>query len=310
MDNSAASLQECNLEAGPSLDEVLSAAACGVCEALKADAAGLALLEGGIPTIRAHHGLPDEVSAGWRLDRDASQRGIVFRGSEPHISTDIARDPNYAESQVSKLGIRGVIMVPLHVGGEEIGCLYVGSFTPRRFTDDEVRVACVFAQQMAAAVANASLLEGERRERQRSQALLELARAAGSSLSLKQALIQVCEAATRLSVADRCSILLADEPGETLEPFMSLGFKNEKMWERFRATARVPISFVPGMRDAFLTQRPILIGHANRSRLIPQTVVKSFGMKSVALYPMAVRDRVVGIMVMDSIKDYLRFPEE
>jgi diguanylate cyclase (GGDEF)-like protein/putative nucleotidyltransferase with HDIG domain len=310
MDNSAASLQECNLEAGPSLDEVLGAAARGVCEALKADAAAIALLEGGIPIIRAHHGLPDELLANWRLDKDASRKGIVFRRGEPYVSTDIARDPNYAESQASKLGIRGVIMVPLGVSGEEIGCLYIGRFTPHRFTDDDVRVARVFAQQIAVGVANASLLERERRERQRSQALLELVRAAGSSLSLKQALIQVCEAATRLSVADRCSILLADEAGETLEPFMSLGFKDEKMWERFRVTARVPISFAPGTRDAFFSQKPILIGHADRTRLIPQSMVKDFGMKSVAIYPMVVRDRVVGIMVIDSIEDYLRFPEE
>jgi diguanylate cyclase (GGDEF)-like protein len=310
MDNTVASHQVSNVEAGPSLDEVLAAAVRGVCEALKADAAAIALLEGGIPTVRAQYGLPDEVSASWRLDRDASQKGIVFRGGEPYVSTDITRDPNYAQSQASKLGIRGVIMVPLHVSGEEIGCLYIGSFTPRRFTNEDRRVACVFAQQIAAAVANASLLERERQERQRSQALLELVRAAGSSLSLKQALVQVCEAASSLSVADRCSILLVDDAGETLEPFMSLGFQDDKMWERFRARARVPISFVPGMRDAFLSQRPILIGHANRTRLMPQSVIKDFGMKSVAIYPMVVRDQVVGIMVIDSITDYLRFPAE
>jgi diguanylate cyclase (GGDEF)-like protein len=310
MDKAVASHQVSNVESGPSLDEVLAAAARGVCEALKADAAAIALLEGGVPTVRAQYGLPDEVSANCRLDRDASQKGIVFRGGEPYVCTDITRHASYAQSQASKLGMRGVIMVPLHVSDEEIGCLYIGSFARRRFTNDDRRVARVFAQQIAAAVANASLLERERRERQRSQALLELVRAAGSSLSVKEALVQVCEAASSLSVADRCSILLVDEAGEMLEPFMSLGFKDEKMWERFRATARVPISFAPGTRDAFLSQRPILIGHANRTRLMPQSVIKEFGMKSVAIYPMVVRDQVVGIMVIDSVTDYLRFPAE
>jgi diguanylate cyclase (GGDEF)-like protein len=310
MDNSTAPLKEHNVEAGPSLDEVLAAAARGVCEALNADAATISLLEGGVPTIRAHYGLPDDASANWRLDKDANQRGIVFRSGEPYVSTDIARDPNYAESQASRLGIRGIIMMPLRVSEEEIGCLYVGSFAPHRFTDDNVRVACVFAQQIAAAVANASLLERERRERQRSQALLELVRAAGTSLSLKQALFQVCEAAASLSVADRCSILLLDEAGEMLEPLMSLGFKDDTLWQRFRTAARIPVSFLPGMRDIILTQRPILISHANRTRLIPQSVVKDFGMKSVAVYPMVVREQVVGVMVVDSNKKYLRFPEE
>jgi diguanylate cyclase (GGDEF)-like protein len=310
MDNAAATLQVSNVEAGPSLEEVLAAAARGVCEALKADAAAIALLEGGIPTIRAHHGLPDDLPANWRLDSDASRRGIIFRGGEPHVSTDVARDPNYAESQVSKLGVRGVIMVPLQVSGEEIGCLYIGSFRPRRFTDDDVRVACVFGQQIAAAAANASLLEREQRERQRSQALLELVRAAGSSLSLKQVLFPICDAAVKLSVADRCSIMLVDEASEMLEPLMSVGIKDEKMWQRFRDAPPAPVRYAPGTRDAFLTQRPILIGHANRTRLLPQRVVKNFGMKSVAIYPMVARNQVVGIMVVDSVKKYLRFPEE
>jgi diguanylate cyclase (GGDEF)-like protein len=310
MDNALAFVHVSNLETGPSLDEVLSTATRGVCEALHADAAAIVLLEGGVPALRAQHGLPEEVAANWRLDKNASRKGIVFRSGEPYVSVDITRDANRAESQAGSLGLRGVIMAPLRVGGSEIGCLYLGSFVPRRFTDDDVRVALAFVQQIEGTLANTFLLERERKERQRSQTLLELVRAAGSSLSLKQVLIQVCEATATLSVADRCSILLLDEAGENLEPFMSLGFKDEKLWQRFRATARVPVALVPGMRDALLTQRPILVARADRTQLIPQAIVEAFGMKSVAIYPMAVRDRVVGIMVVDSVKAYLRFSQE
>jgi diguanylate cyclase (GGDEF)-like protein len=310
MDNALAFVHVSNLETGPSLDEVLSTATRGVCEALHADAAAIVLLEGGVPTIRAQHGLPEEVAANWRLDKNASRKGIAFRSGEPYVSGDITRDDNFAESQAGSLGLRGVIMAPLRVGGSEIGCLYLGSFTPRRFTDNDLRVALAFAQQIEGTLANAFLLERERKERQRSQTLLELVRAAGSSLSLKQVLIQVCEATAALSVADRCTILLLDEAGETLEPLMSLGFKDEKLWQRFRTTARVPVALVPGMRDVLLTQRPILIARADRTQLIPQGIVKNFEMKSVAIYPMVVRDQVVGIMVVDSVKEYLRFPQE
>ena len=309
MDNAVASLQVSNLEAGPSLDEVLATAARGACEALKADAAAIAVIEGDVATFRGHYGFPAETLAGWSVGKDTALKGIRFRDSEPYVSPDITQDANYAESLASKLAVRGVIMVPLQVSGEEIGCLYIGSFTARRFTEDDVRVACVFARQIAGAMVNAFLLARERQEHQRSQTLLELVRAASSSLSLKQALVQICEAAARLSVADRCSILLLDEAGETLQPFMSLGLQDEKMWQSFRAIAHIRLAFVPGMRDAFLTQKPIIVGHADRTHLIPQSVVKSFGMKTAAIYPMVVRDQVVGIMVVDSVRDYLRFPE-
>src|SRR4030042_2965875 len=91
---------------------------------------------------------------------------------------------------------------------------------------------------------------------------------------------------------------------------MSLGIRDEKMWQNFRTTARVPLAFLPGMRDLLLTQRPIVVGRADRTQLIPQDIVKKFGMKSVAIYPMVVRDQVVGIMVGDSVKECLRFRED
>jgi diguanylate cyclase (GGDEF)-like protein len=311
MDNASASRLISRLEASPSLDEVLAEAVRGACEALRTDGAAVALADGDALSFRTHYGLcPPQVFSNWRLKKKKSVSGVVFRTGEPFVTRDVLEEPDFDESTVRELGIRALMVLPLKPGPEIIGCLYLGSLQPRSFTDDEVRVGCVFARQISAALANAALLERERQERQRSQTLLELVRAAGSSLSLKQVLIQVCEATARLSVADRCSILLLDEAGETLEPFMSLGFKDEKLWQRFRTTARVPVAFVPGMRDAFLSQRPILVARADRTQLIPQAIVENFGMKSVGIYPMAVRDRVVGIMVVDSVKEYLRFPQE
>jgi diguanylate cyclase (GGDEF)-like protein len=310
MDKATASPQVSSVETGSGLDEVLAAAARGVCEALKADASLIGLAENDRVLFRASHNLPKKVLADHRLTRDAPLEGIVFRTGEPYVSEVLTDHPGYADSLASRLGVRSGLMVPLQSRSDVIGCLYIGNFTERRFTDDDIRVACVFAQQLAVAVANASLLERERGEHQRSQILLELVRAAGSTLTLKQVLTQVCEAVARLSVGDRCSILLVDRAGGTLETLMSIGSTNEEMWQRARAMAGAPVGLAPGMRDAFLAQKPIFIGHANRTRLIPQRIVKALGIKSLAIYPMVARDQVVGIMAVVSVKKYLRFPEE
>jgi len=203
MDKATASPQVSSVETGSGLDEVLAAAARGVCEALKADASLIGLAENDRVVFRASHNLPKRALAGYRLTRDASLEGMAFRTGEPYVSEGLTDHPGYADSLASRLGVHSGLMVPLQWSGDAVGCLYVGNFTERRFTEDDVRVACVFAQQIAAAVANASLLEREREEHQHSQVLLELVRAAGSSLTLKQVLAQVCEAAASLSVGDR-----------------------------------------------------------------------------------------------------------
>jgi len=61
--------------------------------------------------------------------------------------------------------IASIAAVPVRSAGETIGVLYLGSRTPRRFSDAEVRLLEIVADRMAGVLARTRLYEAERRAR-------------------------------------------------------------------------------------------------------------------------------------------------
>jgi GAF domain-containing protein len=88
-------------------------------------------------------------------------------------------------------------------------------------TPEEIDAISAVAGQVAVAIHNARLYERERRQRQTTDALLGILSTAAEDLSLKKALIKICQSVLSITVGDRCSVLLLDEQGKTT-PMMSL----------------------------------------------------------------------------------------
>src|SRR3990170_2677068 len=86
-------------------DEVAGSAVDAVCEALNADGAAITLLEGDYVALRAWRGIPDDFARAWRLPKDESLTGLVFRTGRPYASSDITRDPHYSGTFI-QLGVR------------------------------------------------------------------------------------------------------------------------------------------------------------------------------------------------------------
>ncbi len=153
-------------------------------------------------------------------------------------------------------------------------------------------------------------LARERRERARVQTLLEVVMAAASTLSVRKILIKVCDAVARLSVADRCSIFLYDEQNGVLQPYMSLGINDPALWEKFLGAAGTPLERVRAFEEALRTKAPYIELRVPGSGAVPDFWAETFSLKSLAIYPMIVRDRVVGMMAVDSPFRYVKFPRE
>ncbi|HWQ28168.1 MAG TPA: diguanylate cyclase, partial [Dehalococcoidia bacterium] len=153
-------------------------------------------------------------------------------------------------------------------------------------------------------------LARERRERARVQTLLEVVMAAASTLSVRKILIKVCDAVARLSVADRCSIFLYDEQNGVLQPYMSLGINDPALWQKFLGAAGTPLERVRAFDEALRTRRPYIELRVPGSGAVPDFWADTFELKSLAIYPMIVRDRVVGMMAVDSPYRYVKFPRE
>jgi diguanylate cyclase (GGDEF)-like protein len=180
------------------------------------------------------------------------------------------------------------------------------------FPPKEVETLAAIARQAAVVIENARLFEQEQKQRRRAEALLQVVGAASSSLSLQKVIITLCRSVVDLSVGERCSIFLADKATGRLLPYMSLGPDDQKMWEKFRSIAGVPPT-PERMRLVEAITRihaPIIQENVPATRLLPRDWVESFGMKSIAIYPLVVKEETIGVMAVDSFSDFVHFPPE
>jgi diguanylate cyclase (GGDEF)-like protein len=117
----------------------------------------------------------------------------------------------------------------------------------------------------------------------------------------------------KLTIGERCSIFLFNEETHTLEPIMSLMSQRTEdpvLWGEFRASAGLKIPEILGIGEAIEAQEPIIQEDAPSSRAIPSFWTKTFGLKSLALYPLVHREKTVGVLEVDSFTKFVHFPAE
>jgi diguanylate cyclase (GGDEF)-like protein/PAS domain S-box-containing protein len=129
-------------------------------ELLGADAALVFLVDQHFSIRRyVHHGVePAEVDA-FDQHLDDLTSASVLRSGEPYLTADLRSEPNRRYPWPEVWRIRGVLAVPIMWGGHVQGALLALRFTTAPFTSDAVRLATLYASQVAAALENARLFD-------------------------------------------------------------------------------------------------------------------------------------------------------
>jgi serine phosphatase RsbU (regulator of sigma subunit) len=163
------------------LDELMKFIVEEVRELVSADACAILLTgpEPGMLTFRAAAGWrSDPVIAGYRIPADETTgSGRVMQSQETRLLENVADEapPLWTAEWLESEGFRAAAIVPLVAGDESIGTLVIDSRRPRRFTETEVRLLRLMANQAAIAIENARL-QLEEIQRQRMEEELDVAR--------------------------------------------------------------------------------------------------------------------------------------
>jgi putative methionine-R-sulfoxide reductase with GAF domain len=130
------------------LDELLDR----VRELLGVDTATILLLDVHARQLvaTAAKGLEEEVRQGFRVSVGRGFAGRIAYTRQPIILTEVTPADVVNPILLDK-GIRSLLGVPMFAGGDVVGVLHVGSFTPRDFTDDDVRLLQLVADRASLA---------------------------------------------------------------------------------------------------------------------------------------------------------------
>jgi len=179
------------------------------------------------------HSLP----IGLIVRRGEGLSGRVLESGEPMMITDYRHWEGRIHTIPEESLAYAVLALPVRWGEDLLGVLNVVSYQERNFTQEELNLLNLFTVQAAIVIRNARILETERRQRRRAEALATVNAALTSSLELQPLLHRLLETAVEaIPPADRGSILLYDPQSGELRIHALYGYSDPRIFEvRFPA---------------------------------------------------------------------------
>ena len=245
-----------------------------------------------------------QIVVSMNLDRDTTgQRIKMGEGLMGEVAQ--SRQPKtvqyYAEWATSMLGdiaadSHAGLGVPMLAGNELVGVLGVGGLPPNReYSDEEVRLLNLFAQQATVAIHNARLYRNARRQAAESETLRRASSVVISTLDLDESLNRILEQLATVVPYDSASVLLLRN--DKLEIVGGRGF--EDMSKLLGAKIELDRAY-PGA-VVFLDNKPLILKET-QGKFPAIGGLSESAIQSWLGVPLNFQEHTIGILSLDSSK--------
>jgi diguanylate cyclase (GGDEF)-like protein len=252
------------------------------------------------PHAREYHG---ESVAGLRVTVGEGITGWVASTGQQLIVDDAASDPRAVHVPGSPdLSEESMLLAPLRSESRVIGVVVLSRLGLARFSDDELRLLGVLADQAAVAIENARLLSERDRHVAELHALLEIAEAGGAA-SDERDLANVLAAKLRVAAGmDACLISRWDAESGRLSPVGADG-------RPLIGPGRDP-SVHRTLRQVLMNDQPVVLDPSVEP-LEPVEVSRlhQLGGASTLLLPLSTAGRVTGVLELIAESPGRRYSE-
>lgn len=239
-------------------------------------------------------------SALWRDGRRQSatkqlrSNGItatVVRRAAPVVINDASSHPLYQSAAAQNWGISAIAGFPLKHGDEVIGAFTTTYLTTHTFTDDELLLLNLLADQAAVAVKNAGLYAQTERRLLSMSALVDMAKQITGKLKLRSVLTITVEILRDLLKARACTITMLSDDKAELVVATAAGISPEYVGQaRMKVGEGVSGQVVHTGEAVYIADT-----HSEPDFLFFDEVVRS-----LMVVPLKVRDEVIGTLAIDS----------
>jgi PAS domain S-box-containing protein/putative nucleotidyltransferase with HDIG domain len=285
----AAAAVASSLELGQVLDSIL----ISLKRVVPYDSAVVILLENDQLCVVAVQGFehPDKMINQTYPVKDSLFSEIQMTG-KPIILADTMVEPRFHQ-WVGTDHVRSWLGVPLVVREEVIGYITLGNHEPSRYHEESAVLVQAFAHPVAAAIENARLYEAEQRRLRESETLRKAALVVASTLDQTHAIQLILDQLALVVPYDSASVLIMKDG--YLEIVGGQGWEDPAavLGLHFPIPGDNPNSLVVEQRS------PVILGNAPQQyaefRQKPHNHILSW-----LGVPMIVRDRIIGILAIDS----------
>lgn len=239
--------------------------------------------------------LPDEL-VGIRLEWGEGLSGRVAQTGKPLMVADYraweGRATVYAATP-----FRRVLGVPLKTGDSVIGVINVtDDQRTGLFTEDEVRLVTLFADQAAVAIEKARLYQAEREQYELAETLRQVSATLISTLDVHVVLDRILEQVSRVVPYDAANIMFIE--GGSLRVARWRGYDRFGT-VAFMSTFTTPVANMSGMAQMIATLEPLLVSDARVNPGLARYRETEW-VRSYASALIHVRGEVIGLLNVDS----------
>ncbi|PID86374.1 MAG: hypothetical protein CSB13_03870 [Chloroflexi bacterium] len=163
-----------------------------------------------------------------KVRKDGMTATVVKRG-EPLIINDAKKHPLFQSEETQNWGIEAIAGFPLKRGDTVIGAFTITYLHPHRFTNDEILLLNLLADQASVAVRNARLFAESQRRLRDMSALVDMAQKITGTLKIKDILQTTVKILQGLLNARASTIIMLTEDKSELMVAAAVGVNPEYM---------------------------------------------------------------------------------
>ena len=240
-------------------------------------------------TIRYSIGHRPEMTERLLIPLSEGLTGAAATTLEPVLVGDVRSDPRYIASLDA---VRSELAVPMVARKRLVGVIDLQSTRLNAYSEEQSTLLRLIASRVGASIDNARLHRRVLRQNNTLRTLAQLAHSFSSTLDLDELLNKIAVTVRRLINYDAFSILLLDAQGGVLRRRFNLRYDQEVDLEN------VPLG--RGITGAAVEQRTTVLVKDTRSD--PRYIESTTGIRSEVAVPLAVPERLLGVMDLESSK--------
>jgi PAS domain S-box-containing protein len=263
-------------------------------------------LEGQAPFV----GIPAQFMEMYRIRISAnSPLEKVFLDQDVILTENANEDPRWSELGLEPIsiaaGLKDTVLMPLATGGRMMGYLQASNHVEgsQGFSKDELHLLMIVANQVAPIIDNAALLQQSRQRAQRAEGLRRIASLSSSAANLDEILKFSLQELARLLQAELAMVFLMDKNRIAVQLHQASCYGkmtaiNERNLRLMVDDPQFPFTAAGNLHSFRLGQEIV------EKPLIPfyQQLISSWGIESLVVAPLVVRDEGIGEVWLASRK--------
>ncbi len=242
-------------------------------------------------SLRMRYGIGhrDEVLKSMSIGLGEGLTGSAAGTRKPILARDVRTDARYLNALDA---VRAELAVPMSIRGKLVGVIDLQSTRVNAFSEEDLSLLVLIASRVGVAIDNARLYRRVERQNRTLRVLAHLSQEFSSILEIDELLTKIAVTIRALINFDAFSIFLASEERKQLRCRFS---------QRYDEKATIDnIHFHEGLTGAALTSRQVIrVGDVTQD---PRYIESHSDIRSEVAVPLVVRDRVIGVMDLESTR--------